>query len=180
MNDRAADRATRLAPRWAFGPCIALCLLLGGDVPARDRNPWAVPDHRPPAPTYQPYNDGRFAPPEYDPTFDRRRPRDPVAPLTQPGTRYDEMLRHTPGISYGLQAPGVAGTLYPGLGDSYGLLSPWSLGYPGLGLYPGLLPYGGYPGSSMLYPGTGLGTSGLLSPLYGSPLGTVPLFGLHY
>jgi hypothetical protein len=32
----------------------------------------------------------------------------------------------------------------------------------------------------MLFPGTGLLTPGLLSPLYGSSLGTVPMYGMPF
>lgn len=166
-----------LWPRSAWLLVLGLAggLYLAGDLGAQDRgNPWATPEQRAPAPGMHPNHDGRFAPGDYDPVNDRRRRDSRIGDSRQLGV---------PGY---LQYPST-GTL--GIPDArgYGIQdpaigSPWSqsiYGSPGLG-YPGLSPYGTYPGSGMLFPGTGLLTPGLLSPLYGSSLGTVPMYGMPF
>jgi len=175
MNRLLTER--NLWPRlfWLFVLGLAGGLFLAGDLEARDRgNPWATPEQRAPAPGMRPNADGRFAPRDYDPVNDRRR-RDP---------RVGEPLQ--PGVPGYLQYPSTGGLRVPDA-RGYGIQdpttgSPWSqspYGVPGLG-YPGLSPYGTYPGSGMLFPGTGLLTPGLLSPLYGSSLGTVPMYGMPF
>jgi hypothetical protein len=159
------------------GPLASLVLMLsvvaGAEVVAQDRNPWAMPDPSTSMPMHRPQSDYRFAPEDYDPVNGRgRRP-----------SRQGEFA--SPEIFGGPQYP------YSGLSDSpegfgSGLhdrtmgMTPWSglYGAPGLTGYPGLYPYGAYPGSGMLWPGSGLANPGL--PLYGSPLGTVPLLGTPY
>jgi len=166
-----------LRPTWVWLLVLGLAagLFLAGDLEARDRgNPWATPEQRAPAPGMRPNADGRFAPRDYDPVNDRRR-RDP---------RVGEPLQ--PGFSGYLQYPSTGFLGVPD-GRGHGIQdptfgSPWSpsiYGVPGMG-YPGLSPYGAYPGSGMLFPGTGLLTPGLLSPLYGSSLGTVPMYGMPF
>ena len=160
---------------WMASLVLVLGLGAAAEALARDRNPWAVPDPRAPAPTVQPHSDGRFAPPDYDPVNDRRRR--PVRPgeFVQPDTATHLQFPHS-GFSVAPEGLGL------GLHDPLTGMTPWSglYGIPGLGGYPGLHPYGVYPGSGMLWPGTGLTTPGLGLPLYGSPFGTVPLLGAPY
>ena len=151
---------------------MALGVLLVGGVQAQDWNPWAVPDQRPPPTGFHSPGDSRFVAPDYDPTQDRRRRSGEGARPAQPGISWG----YSGSLSGGLYAPPVLDA--PVGGDPRGeFWSPGVPGIPGLSTYPGVLPYGGYPGGSMLYPGTGLG---LFSPLYGSPLGGLPLFGQPY
>ena len=173
MNRVASDRLLRRPPGRFFLYGLVAGLLLAGDISARDRgNPWATPEQRGPASGYPSQADGRFAPRDYDPVNDRRRrdPRvgdHPSGPGGYPQYPSTETLT-TPDARIG------------GLRDPLGV--PWSpglYGIPGPG-YPGLSPYGGYPGGGMLWPGTGLLTPGLGSPLYGSSLGVLPLLGLPY
>lgn len=154
------------ARRLAFG------VLMVGVAQAQDWNPWAAPDQRPPPAGFQAPGDSRFVGPDYNPAQDQRR-------------RGGERARPVPpGISWGYSGS-FSGGMYgppaldvPEAGTRRGeLWSPGTYGIPGLSTYPGGLPYGGSPGGSMLYPGTGLG---MFSPLYGSPLGGVPLFGVPY
>jgi hypothetical protein len=173
MNRVASDRILQAPPGRVLLFGLVAALLLMGELGARDRgNPWATPEQRGPGSGFASSADGRFAPPNYDPVNDRRR-RDP-----RPGD-------YSPGSGGHLQYPSTGTLTTPdtrgsALQDPFGI--PWSpglYGIPGLG-YPGLSPYGGYPGSGMLWPGTGLLTPGLGSPLYGSSLGGVPLLGLPF
>jgi len=164
---------------WLLVLGLASSLFLAVDLEARDRgnNPWATPEQRAPAPGMRPNADGRFAPRDYDPVNDRRR-SDPR--LGDPAQRMQ------PGIPGHLQYPSMGILTAPdargfGFADP-GIGSPWSqslYGIPGSG-YPGLSPYGVYPGSGMLFPGSGLLTPGHLSPLYGSSFGTVPMYGMPF
>lgn len=165
-----------LSARWLAVLALLCGFLAATDIVAQDRNPWAEPEPGSPTPTLQPRVDGRFAPRDYNPVNDRQR-RDtfrfgePVGP--------DPSVR--PGDSY--SGPGMAPGEY-GMGayDPATSMPPWSslYGVPGTTGYPGLFPYGTYPGSGMLWPGTGLTTPGLGMPLYGAPLGSVPLLGTPY
>jgi len=146
-------------------------LLLAADAGARDRNPWAAPDPRAPAPTFQPQVDGRFAPGDYDPGNDRRR-RDtfrfgePVGP--DPIERRPDPFTG-PGVVPWDRGLGLHDPVMP-------TLPWWSLyGMPGATGLPGLDPYGTYTGSGMLWPGTGLLVPDPGSSLYGAPMGTAPL-----
>lgn len=159
---------------------VAFLILLFGlaaatELQARDRNPWAVPDPRAPAPTFQPPSDGRFAPQDYDPVNDRRRRPARPGEFVQPDVTGHLHHLH-PGLTVAPESLGF------GLHDPLMGVSPWSglHGIPGLTGYPGLYPYGVHPGSGILWPGTGLTTPGLGWPLHGSPLGTVPLLGAPY
>lgn len=173
MNGSSGVRERRFRPGWAAALCLAFGLSGFGDVAARDRNPWAVPDPRVPAPTLQPPADARFAPPDYDPVNDRRgrapRPGEFVPPEMPSPWEYPHS-----GWSPGSDRSGL------GLYDPTTTLLPWSglYGIPGFSGYPGLSPYGVLPGSGILWPGTGLTTPGLAAPWYG--LGTAPLLGLPY
>lgn len=169
----------KLLQQSSMGWVVVLVLVLGfvaaTEVAARDRNPWAVPDPRAPVPTLQPPSDGRFAPQDYDPVNDRRRRPARPGEFVQPDSRSHLQFPHS-GISVSPEGRGL------GLHDPTIGMTPWSglYGMPGLTGYPGLYPYGLYPGSGMLWPGTGFTTPGLGMPLYGSPLGTVPLMGAPY
>lgn len=146
-------------------------LLLATDVVASNGNPWAAPGPGAAAPTLRPQADGRFAPREYDPVNDRRR-RDSFR--FGESVRPDSTGRVPDAYSGSWAAPGEPGR---GLYDPAMPALPWSspYGVPGATGYPGLYPYGTYPGSGMLLPGTGLTTPGLGLPLYG-----VPLLGTPY
>lgn len=163
----------------ATGWASALLLLLGAvfatDGIARDRNPWAVPDPTAPAPTFRAPSDGRFAPPDYNPVEERRRRAPLTGDFVQPDVNWLDRDPRAP-VSPTPEGLGL-GLFDPMLG-----MRPWSglYGIPGLTGHSGLYPFGTYPGSGMLWPGTGLTTPGLGLPLYGSPLGTVPLWGLQY
>lgn len=181
MNRLLIERNLWRRSAWLLVLGLAMGLLLAGDLEAQDRgNPWAMPEQRAPAPGLRPYSDGRFAPRDYDPVDDRRR-RDPRArdPLQSGGGGYLQypstgILGIPDARDYGIQDPIIGSPWSQGI---YG--SPSIYGSPNLG-YPGLSPYGAYPGSGMLFPGTGLLTPGLLSPLYGSSPGTVPLYGMPF
>jgi hypothetical protein len=173
MNRAARDRMLPLPPGRVVLCGLVAALLLAADLSARDRgNPWATPEQRGPASGHPSQADGRFAPRDYDPVNDRRR-RDPRSGDFPSGPTGHALYPSTETL---VMPHARTGGLY----DSPGI--PWSsglYGLPGLG-YPSLYPYGGYPGSGMLWPGTGLLTPGLGSPLYGSSLGVPPLLGLPY
>lgn len=154
-----------------------------GDLEARDRNPWAAPDPRAPVPTLQPPIDGRFAPHDYDPVHERRRRHGLPGEFPELDRRR-HLEQPRSGLSFGQESRSLDWH-DPLMGFTPGLtpgLTPWSTlhGIPGLTGSSSLYPYGAYPGSGILWPGTGLTAPGLGLPLYGSPLGHVPLYGLTY
>lgn len=163
------------AARWLAALVLLCGLPAATDIVAQDRNPWARPDPGGSTPTFQPRVDGRFAPRDYDPVYDRRRDTfrfgQPVQPEAS-GRRQDPYSGL--GVTPGGQGMGA-------YGPSTSML-PWSslYGIPGTTGYPGVFPYGTYPGSGMLWPGTGLTGPGLGSPPYGAPLGSIPLLGTPY
>lgn len=175
MNRLLTERNLCLTPGCVLVLGLAVGLLAAPGLEAGDRgNPWATPEQRAPAAGMRPHADGRFAPRDYDPVNDRRRSEPRAWEPLQPGGSTYQQYPST-GI---LTAPDsrVHGIQDPTLGSGW---SQGIYGVPSLG-YPGLSPYDAYPGSGMLLPGTGLLTPGLLSPLYGSSLGTVPMYGLRY
>lgn len=168
----ASPRATQ--PSWSLRLAVAVLLcgvFLATEVVARNGNPWAAPGPGEAAPTLRPQADGRFAPREYDPVNDRQR---------RESFRFGESIwpdasgRMPDAYSGPGAAPGQPGW---GLYDPATSALPWSslYGVPGATGYPGLYPYGTYPGSGMLWPGTGVTAPGLGLPLYG-----VPLLGTPY
>lgn len=178
MNCVASERNSGQSSGWV----VLLGLVLGSipidSLEARDRgNPWATPEQRAPAHGLRPYSDGRFAPPDYDPVEQRRRRSPGMGEFFEPG--YSDPSRF-PGAGERRVVPEVRSWGMPDL-HGYGT-SPWLsgiYGIPGL-TYPGVDPYSSYLGSGMLFPGTGLTTPGLLSPLYGSSTGGIPIFGIPY
>lgn len=173
MNRAASDRLLLLPSGRVLLCGLVAALFFAADLSARDRgNPWATPEQRGPAAGYPAPADGRFAPRDYDPVNDRRR-REPRAGDLPSGPTGRALFPSTETL---VTPDARTGGLY----DPAGI--PWSsglYGIPGLG-YSSLYPYGGYPGSGMLWPGTGLLTPGLGSPLYGSSLGVSPLLGWPY
>ncbi len=175
MNRVRTERNPCLIPGCVLLLGLAVGLLILPGLEAQDRgNPWATPEQRAPAPGMRPGADGRFAPRDYDPVNERRRRDSRGWDSQEPGfSTYQQypstgLLTAPDSRGYGLEDPTVGRGWSPGF-----------QGAPGLG-YPSLSPYGAYPGSGMLLPGTGLLTPGLLSPLYGSSLGTVPMYGLSF